>query len=446
MVYVRRRYYFWLLKAYVKKWRKTILLSVFLGALVFFGFFLALGYITSSVFKDKTQKIGYAGSYTLATLPFEILSDVSYGLTTVEKDGSIKPAAADYKITNDGKTITFSLKKNLSFSNGDEFQADDVTYTFKDVKKVVKDPYTIEYQLSNPYAPFLSVMNKPIIQGDHGLSQFEISKTERNGGFLKTLTLLNKSTGDKKIIYFYPTQDALRSAFMLGEVDRIEKLAADTTPQETFKDWKNVEVARRVDYNILIAAFFNNLDPVLAQKKVRQALVYALPETFKEGERSYSFLPTHSMYYTESPNEGVLDLGLAQELLDSSNEKKLELTITTTNELVETAKEVAKAWERLGIKSKIITSQEIPPDYQVLIYPMTLPLDPDMYSVWHSTQPHNITHYKNVRIDKLLEDGRTTMNTTDRISIYADLQKYLLDDAPAAFLYFPYEYTVNRKI
>ena len=30
-------------------------------------------------------------------------------------------------------------------------------------------------------------------------------------------------------------------------------------------------------------------------------------------------------------------------------------------------------------------------------------------------------------------------------NIYADFQKYLLEDAPAAFLYFPYEYDVIRK-
>jgi peptide/nickel transport system substrate-binding protein len=75
---------------------------------------------------------------------------------------------------------------------------------------------------------------------------------------------------------------------------------------------------------------------------------------------------------------------------------------------------------------------------------MRLPYDPDMYTIWHSGQVNNITHYKNVRIDKLLEDGRQATDENKRIQIYADVQKYLLDDAPAAFLYFPYSYTVSR--
>ena len=72
-------------------------------------------------------------------------------------------------------------------------------------------------------------------------------------------------------------------------------------------------------------------------------------------------------------------------------------------------------------------------------------MDPDQYTLWHSGQMNNITNYKNLRIDKLLEDGRQTVDIQSRIKIYADFQKYLLDDAPATFLYFPDIYTVTRN-
>jgi peptide/nickel transport system substrate-binding protein len=67
--------------------------------------------------------------------------------------------------------------------------------------------------------------------------------------------------------------------------------------------------------------------------------------------------------------------------------------------------------------------------------------------LWHSSQIqiNNISKNKNVRIDKLLEDGRKTNDLEERKKIYADFQKYLLEDPPAAFLYFPYEFTVARK-
>ena len=71
--------------------------------------------------------------------------------------------------------------------------------------------------------------------------------------------------------------------------------------------------------------------------------------------------------------------------------------------------------------------------------------DPDQYTLWHSRQPTNITNYKNLRIDKLLEDGRQTSNQNDRKIIYNDFQKYLIDDMPAIFLYFPYTFSLTRN-
>ena len=52
---------------------------------------------------------------------------------------------------------------------------------------------------------------------------------------------------------------------------------------------------------------------------------------------------------------------------------------------------------------------------------------------------------KNVRIDKLLEDGRKYINPTDRKKEYLDFQKIMADELPAAFLYYPYGYTVSRR-
>lgn len=445
MVYVRRRYYFWLLKAYVKRWRKTILTSIVLGALAFFAIFLVLNYYVFSMFKSNVEKIGYSGSFTIATLPEEVLSYVSYGLTSVDKDGTIKSAASKkWEIGEEGKVFTFTLPDDLKFNNGRAFEAKDVPYSFKDVNKEVLSKNTIRFTLKTPYAPFLSAVDRPILLKNFGLGEYSISNREENAGFLKSLTLSSKRTGKKKIISFYPTQDALKTAFLLGEVDTIKSVAPEIKPDTYFKGWNGVKVTRNVDYKTLVSLFFNTIDNQLANKKVRQALSYALPASFFEGERSYSFLPPESIYYARSPNEGLLDIELSKQLLESADVKKLDLTITTLDELLPVAEQVAKSWKKIGINTKIVTSGSIPPNYQVLLYPITLPKDPDMYAIWHSNQADNITHYSNVRIDKLLEEGRQTMDTSERIQIYADMQKYLLDDAPAAFLYFPYTYTVTR--
>ena len=52
-----------------------------------------------------------------------------------------------------------------------------------------------------------------------------------------------------------------------------------------------------------------------------------------------------------------------------------------------------------------------------------IPKDPDQYSLWHSTQTStNISHLKNARIDKLLEDGRTELDQEIRKKIYLDFR------------------------
>ncbi|MEK7092766.1 MAG: peptide-binding protein, partial [Patescibacteria group bacterium] len=87
----------------------------------------------------------------------------------------------------------------------------------------------------------------------------------------------------------------------------------------------------------------------------------------------------------------------------------------------------------------------VPSDFQIFLGDFQLSKDPDQYSLWHSSQPQNISNYQNLRIDKLLEDGRKTTDIEKRRKIYEDFQKYLLADSPASFLFFPYEYDLIRK-
>lgn len=445
MVLVRRRYYLWLFKAYVKKWKKTIFSSILLGGVAFFFLFLLLNYYVFPIFNNSIEKIGYAGSYTLATLPSEILEDVSYGLTKVSKDAEILPAAAaSWDISQNGKVYTFTLQKDLKLSNGKAFHTKDIPYKFKDVKIQVVDQNQIRFTLKTPYAPFLSVVSAPIIVKNYGFNNYHITRVDESSGFIKSLTLASNSSKKKKIFIFYPTPDALSTAFMLGEVNSMRHLVSEFSPEKNFSSWKNVKIVKDVDYTSLVSIFFSTVDQTLSSKKIRQALVYALPASFPEGERTFSFIDPHSIYYSKSPNEGVLDVALSKSLLKASNVTNLTITLETPDDLVPVAGRVAQAWKKIGVKTKIVTTNDLPTTYQALLYTIKVPKDPDVYTIWHSGQVNNITKYKNVRIDKLLEDGRQIQEKEKRMQLYADVQKYLLDDAPAAFLYFPYTHTVTR--
>jgi peptide/nickel transport system substrate-binding protein len=88
------------------------------------------------------------------------------------------PTRANGGISADGKTIVYHLRKNVRFSDGAPFTADDVIFTWhvvmnknNNVGSTVgydlitaidkRDPYTIAVHLKTPYAPFIATFLAP---------------------------------------------------------------------------------------------------------------------------------------------------------------------------------------------------------------------------------------------------------------------------------------------
>jgi len=449
MASIKRRYYTWLIKAYFKKMRRTIIGSVVLGILVFFAFIGLLNYYFRPLIFKTTDNVGYAGTYTVNTLPKEILDEISYGLTDVDAKGQIVPSAAIEWDIKDNKIYTFKIKKGIRFHNGEELTSKNINLNFSDVKTVQIDKYTVQYILKNPYSPFLASVIRPIFGKNlAGIGKYKVEDIDVNGGFVRTITLSEISKKDKKRkIYFYPTQKALKVAFMLGEVSKIYGVNTPIVDKTDLSKWKKVKTENYTNYSALVAIFYNNNDPILNNKKVRQSLNYALPPSVTIGERAFGPLPPNSIYFNQAPTYKITDIELSKTLLSTLDEPiKKELVISTTEEYLKAAEEVQKGWKAIGLSSKIKIVQDIPTDFQIFIYEIRVPIDPDQYTLWHSDQVNNITHYKNLRIDKLLEDGRSITDFEKRKKIYADFQKYLIDDVPASFFYFPRQYDISKII
>lgn len=446
---VRRRYYYWLVKAYLKKWRAVILTSILAGIVGFFLFFGILQLYIQPLISKQTQVIGYEGVVTPASIPEAILNDISYGLTRIDENGKILPAASEsWEIRNNGKQYIFHLKKGLRFHNGDELTADNVPLEFKEatVKKI--DKYTVVYELDEAYAPFLSAVAKPLLLDNFdGLGDYRFADVGINGGFIRELELVSvKDKRNKKKILFYPSQDALKTAFLLGDVDIIVGVKDTIFKSSDLTTWKGVNVEKDTDYTSLVTLFYNTQDETLSDKKARLALHNALPMEFAYGERTFGSIPEHSVFFSRTINYGIIDEELARTYLEGSaiETDKTVLAISTTKEYEELAKIIQDAWLKIGVKSKIEIVNRVPDTFQIFLYPFTVKSDPDQYALWHSSQGSNISRYKNLRIDKLLEDGRSIVDIQKRFDVYADFQKYLLDDAPASFLYYPTVYTLTR--
>lgn len=78
--------------------------------------------------------------------------------------------------------------------------------------------------------------------------------------------------------------------------------------------------------------------------------------------------------------------------------------------------------------------------FDAIVIGWSLPVDPDNYSTWHSSQrsegQYNFTGYSNPEVDRLLEQGRTEFDMNKRKKIYRRLHEILADEQPYLFLYF----------
>jgi len=79
--------------------------------------------------------------------------------------------------------------------------------------------------------------------------------------------------------------------------------------------------------------------------------------------------------------------------------------------------------------------------FDATILGWTIPLDPDIYDVWHSSktgpQDLNFVSYKNTEVDTLIEKGRSTFDQTKRKKYYDRIQEILAEEQPYTFLYVP---------
>ena len=88
-------------------------------------------------------------------------------------------------------------------------------------------------------------------------------------------------------------------------------------------------------------------------------------------------------------------------------------------------------------------------DFDVVVLGWSLGLDPDQYSIWHSSQQggdkFNFIGYGNPVVDKLLEQGRTELDPAKRQIIYHQFAKVLLEDSPVIYLSAGYGLSAIHK-
>ncbi len=426
------RYILRLIEAFFKRF-KAIIAFGFIVGIVFFLIF----YFLAPNFNSIHTRIGIAGKYTPDTIPEEIAVKLSQGLTKVDVNGNVNPSlASSWESSDGGKTWIFNIKSDLKWQDKKKVVSGDINYEFSDATIELIDDKTIKFKLDNNFSAFPVIVSKPIFKkGLVGTGEWKVKNITLAGGYLQKLIIENNKN-DVETYKFYPSEARLQLAFKLGAVDYIENVQDISA----FDGWSTVDIQKNVSYNNFVGIFLNTNDEMFKTKEIRQSLSYATSKEGFDGVRALNSTSPFSWSYNPLVKPYVRDLEKARDI------KGLRIVLSTLPNLLKSAEKIKKDWEEAGAICEIQVVSTIPENYQTFLATVDIPKDPDQYSLWHSTQTStNISKFKNARIDKLLEDGRTELDQEIRKKYYLDFQRFLVEEVPAIFLYHPVYYNIIRK-
>lgn len=390
-----------------------------------------------------------------------------------------KPFTADdvlytYRVTIDPKTPT-------AYS-GD----------FLKVKKAeVIDPYTFRATYDRPFAPALTSWSTAILP-KHLLEGADITRTPLSRRPVGTGPYMIKEwvTGQKIVLVsnpdywegrpyidgyimrIIPDMATMFLELRAGGIDRMDLTPLQFTRQtETGFFRKNFRKYRYLSFSYTYLGY-NLKNPLFADKRVRQAIAYAIDKDeivqgvllglgkeatgpYKPGTWAYNPHVRRYPYDPAKARELLAEAGWTDRNGDGFLEKdgkafSFEIITNQGNEVrKKTAEIIQRRLADVGIEAKIriiewaafvkefINKRK----FDVTILGWTIPLDPDIYDVWHSSKTGpdelNFISYKNAEVDRLLERGRSTFDMKLRKKCYDRVQEILAEEQPYTFLYCP---------
>ncbi|AKO64483.1 peptide-binding protein [Methylophilales bacterium MBRSG12] len=139
---------------------------------------------------------------------------------------------------------------------------------------------------------------------------------------------------------------------------------------------------------------------------------------------------------------------LAFEILTNQNKQREMTAVLIQRRLQDIGIDVSiRVIEWASFVNRFIKTGE----FEAVVLGWSLSLDPDQYSIWHSSQQgpgqFNFIGYNNPRVDTLLENGRKELDNEKRKQIYDEFSKIIYDEQPIIYLYAGYGLTaIHKKI
>ena len=273
----------------------------------------------------------------------------------------------------------------------------------------------------------------------------------------------------------YSDDQHLIASFDAKQLNAMSGLESE--PSNLVKD--NTVQAYATPLTSAVMSFFNNSRPVLNDANVRKALVSSVDRSQINSLSQYPLrvvdepLLKSQLGYDPASAELPYNIDYANQVLDQAGWVKnpqgirakgaqvLEFTIVSqdTHNYAAAASFLQKSWMKIGAKVDVhyFSSDDLQTQvisnhsYDVLLYGISLGVDPDVYAYWDSAQASitsqghlNLSEYKSASSDQALEFGRTRSDPTLRAIKYKTFLTNWKNDAPALALYQPNYLYISR--
>lgn len=435
---------------------------------------------------------------------FNVVTQIHNALMEMDENTVFQPVLAEAppEISADGLTYTFKLRQGVKFHDGVEFTSEDVKYTYEwyldpanaaisaaDFAAVTSveapDPYTVIVTLKEGYAPFIALVATTFIMpakyhasigNDEykakpvGTGAFKL-KEWRAAEFTELEAFADHFRGRPNIdIYrmeIVPEPSVRTIALETGEAD---SSVWTLTPEDDLRLTDDPNYTSYVTSSTAVNHFpINNKLPALSDKRVRQAIMFAIDRQTAIDEifsgtaqiATGNLSPALSQYYNPDVALYTYDTAKANALLDEAgwtrtgdavrekDGQKLTFTCTTItgdqNRRPE-AELVQQYLQEVGIdmqleEAPVATILELlrKGEMDAALFNWTYGgenFDPDDGGTLTSTGASNFSQYSNPRVDELLAAGLRGTTPEERAVSYKEVQAIVADEVPFIFMMF----------
>lgn len=414
--------------------------------------------------------------------------------------------AERWEVSEDNRTLTFYLRRGVVWHDGAPFTSADVKYTyelyidpeiptayaeaFSQVTRVeTPDPHIFVVHYETPYAPAL-VSWATAVHPRHLLEGTDVTRSRLARHPIGTGPYRFKewSSGEKIVLeanpdYFEGPPYIKRVLYRIIPDVSTQFLELQTGSLD-FMGLTPLQFSRQTDtpafrrnynkYKYLSFGYtylgYNLKRPLFQDKRVRQALAYAIDEkelidgvllgygvaatgpykpdtwVYNPNVRRYDYNPERARQllaeagWEDSAGDGIL----------RKNGQRLAFTIVTNqgNDLrIKTGEIIQRRFREIGVDVRLRVIEWAtflkefinPGNFDATILGWSGGPEPDQYNIWHSSKTApgqlNFIGYENAEVDALLEQGRRVFDSQQRKEYYDRFQEILAEEQPYTFLY-----------